>query len=154
MNLKIKSVNLESFPKGFKNERSEAMNEVIDFKIVTNNPLVRDKYSQVIFVDGCFEDVLIKTRDLVHSGHELINHPLGASIRMFFSPYRSIIVGNNSTGIDDEHISIMESSIISYKKQMENRKPDFDNSQDYALIDSSLLGSAVDEMQRIYDQAI
>ena len=28
----------------------------------------------------------------MHTGFELINHPLGASLRMFFSPYRSIIV--------------------------------------------------------------
>lgn len=124
------------------------MNKINDFKIVTNNPLVKDKYSQIIFVDGGFEDVLIKTRDLVHSGHELINHPLGASIRMFFSPYRSIIVGSSSTDIVDEHISIMESSIISYRKQMENRKPDVENKEDYALIDSNLLDSSVEEMKR------
>ncbi len=124
------------------------MNKINDFKIVTNNPLVKDKYSQIIFVDGGFEDVLIKTRDLVHSGHELINHPLGASIRMFFSPYRSIIVGSKTTDIVDEHISIMESSIISYRMQMENRKPDVENNEDYALIDSKLLDSSVDEMQR------
>lgn len=130
------------------------MNKINDFKIVTNNPLVKDKYSQIIFVDGAFEDVLIKTRDLVHSGHELINHPLGASIRMFFSPYRSIIVGSKTTDIDDEHISIMESSIVSYRKQMANRSPDLDNSQDYAIIDSELLDSAVEEMKRFYSQAM
>lgn len=124
------------------------MSKINDFKIVTNNLLVKEKYSQIIFVDGGFEDVLIKTRDLVHSGHELINHPLGASIRMFFSPYRSIIVGSKTTDIVDEHVSIMESSIINYKMQMENRKSDIENSEDYALIDSSLLDSAVEEMQR------
>lgn len=130
------------------------MDKINDFKIVTNNPMVKDKYSQIIYVDGGFEDVLIKTRDLVYSGHELINHPLGASIRMFFSPYRSIIIGSSSTAIVDEHVSIMESSIISYRKQMENRSPDIDNGQDYAMIDSQLLDSAVEEMKRFYDQAM
>lgn len=125
-----------------------------DYKIVTNNPMVEAKCSEIIFVDGVFEDVLIKARDLVHSGYELINHPLGASIRMFFSPYRSIIVGNNSRGIDDDQISIIESSIISYRNQMANRKPDFKNSHDYAVIDSELLDSSIKEMQRILDQAI
>ncbi|TJX15229.1 hypothetical protein E9840_03990 [Tissierella creatinini] len=128
------------------------MNKINDFSIVTNNPIVKEKYSQVIFVDGGFEDVLIKTRDLVHSGHELINHPLGASIRMFFSPYRSIIVSSKSTElVDNEHVSIMESSIISYRKQMENRMPDIVNSQDYAIIDSELLDSSVEEMKRFYN---
>ncbi len=151
MGPKIIINNMESLSNRFENEGSVAMDKINDISIVTNNPIVKEKYSQVIFVDGGFEDVLIKTRDLVHSGHELINHPLGASIRMFFSPYRSIIVSSSSTGlVDDEHVSIMESSIISYRKQMENRMPDIVNSQDYAMIDSELLDSSVEEMNRIY----
>ncbi len=142
---------MQSLTNDSRNEGSETMDKINDFSIVTNNPLVKEKYSQVIFVDGGFEDVLIKTRDLVYSGHELINHPLGASIRMFFSPYRSIIVSNSSTGIVDEYVSVMESSIISYRKQMENRLPDEDNGEDYAMIDSKLLDSSIEEMKRFYN---
>ncbi|NLV88209.1 MAG: hypothetical protein GX021_02405 [Tissierellia bacterium] len=120
-----------------------------NYQIVTNNPVVKESYDKVIFVEGSFQDVLLKTRDLVHSGHRLINHPLGASIRMFFSPYRSILVTDKADKLDINHVEIIENSIVSYKKQMEHRKPDEANSKDYALIDSELLKSALEEHKRL-----
>src|SRR5699024_3104125 len=104
--------------------------------IVTNNPTVKSNYQEVIFVDGRFLDLLFHVRDLVHKGYELISHPLGASIRIMYSPYRSIIVGNKLDEINIGHIEIIENSIENYKKTMEGRKPDMVNSEDYALIDS------------------
>ncbi len=120
-----------------------------NYQIVTNNPVVKESYDKVIFVEGSFQDVLLKARDLVHSGHQLINHPLGASIRMFFSPYRSILVSDKPNNLDINHVEIIENSIVSYKKQMEHRKPDEANSKDYALIDSELLKSALEEHKRL-----
>jgi len=120
-----------------------------DYQIITNNPLVKENYDRVIFVDGGFQDVLIKTRDLVHSGYKLISHPLGASIRMFFSPYRSILITDKADKLDMEHVEIIENSIVSYKKQMEHRKPDEANSKDYACIDGELLKSALEEHERL-----
>ncbi len=118
------------------------------YKIVTNNPEVENQYKDVIFVNGGFEDVLIKVRDLVHSGHELINHPLGASIRMFYSPYRSIIIGQKEENINDIYVETIENSIENYRKHMEGRIPDTKNNEDYSLIDSELLVSALGEHQR------
>lgn len=122
----------------------------MDYQIVTNNPKIKSTYSNVIYIDGSFEDVLVKVRDLVHSGYELINHPLGASIRILFSPYRSIIIGNKSQSINMMHVETIENSIENYKKHMEVRKPDITNSQDYAFIDSELLQSSLEEFERIY----
>ena len=64
--------------------------------VVTNNPLFFESEFRTFRtkkVDGSFEDVLLLVRDMVHQGYELISHPLGASIRMMYSPYRSILVG-------------------------------------------------------------
>lgn len=116
--------------------------------IVTNNPLVKDDYKNIIFIDGSFMDVLIKTRDLVYSGHELINHPLGASIRMFYSPYRSIIVGDKPDAGNQYFMETIENSIENYKKHMEVREPDITNSEDYSVIDKELLISALKEHVR------
>lgn len=116
--------------------------------IVTNNPLVKDDYKNIIFIDRIFLDVLIKTRDLVYSGHELINHPLGASIRMFYSPYRSIIVGDQPGEGNQYFMETIENSIENYKKHMEVREPDITNSQDYSVIDKELLISALKEHVR------
>lgn len=124
------------------------MGNISDYKIVTNNPMVKNSFDNVLFIEGSFEDVLIKTRDLVHSGHKLINHPLGASIRMFYSPYRSIIIGKKEKNIDPIYTETIENSIENYKKHMEVRSPDIKNSEDYALIDSELLISALEEAKR------
>ena len=119
------------------------------YEIVTNNPEVKAKYKEVLFIDGGFEDVLIRVRDLVHQGRELINHPLGASIRMIFSPYRSIIISAENTNTNNYHIEAIENSIENYKKHMEVRKPDIEHREDYALIDGELLKSALEEFKRL-----
>lgn len=118
------------------------------YQIVTNNPKVKGVYGDVIFVEGGFEEVLVKSRDLVHAGYKLINHPLGASLRMLFSPYRSIIIGEKQQKAEDMHIVTIENSIENYRKHMEVRMPDIKNSEDYALIDSELLKSSLDEYER------
>ncbi len=127
------------------------MGSKTNYQIVTNNPTVKNNYEEVIFIEGGFENVLFKVRDLVHSGFELINHPLGASIRMFFSPYRSIIIGEKLQKINDIHIETIENSISNYKKHMKVRKPDIVNAEDYALIDIELLKSSLEEFKRIYN---
>ena len=127
------------------------MSSTLDHKIVTNNPIVKDKYDNLIFVEGGYEDVLFKVRDLVHTGSELINHPLGASIRMFFSPYRSIIIREDNNLDNEFNINTIDTSIQSYKKQMEARTPDTVNGEDYSVIDAQLLDSALEEFERIYN---
>lgn len=129
------------------------MENTFDYSIVTNNPSVKDKYENIIFVEGSFIDVLYKVRDLVHTGAELINHPLGASIRMFFSPYRSIIIRERPEKISEQnkeyYINTIENSIENYKKQMADREPDVVNSEDYSFIDEDLLSSALGECERM-----
>lgn len=69
---------------------------------------------------------------------------------MFFSPYRSILVKEKTEKLDEIYVDTIENSIENYKKQMQSRKPDIKNSEDYALIDSELLKSALEEYERIY----
>lgn len=120
----------------------------MSYTIVTNNPIVKSSYDNIIFIEGSFEDVLIKVRDLVYSGHKLINHPLGASIRMFYSPYRSIIIGGKEKKTNHFYAETIENSIENYRKHMEARVPDVDNAEGYELIDSELLISALEEAER------
>ena len=117
--------------------------------IISNNPLIKNEFSNVIFIEGTFMDVLIKVRDMIYLGHELITHPLGASIRMLFSPYRSILVGDKTDNNNEVFIRTIESSIENYNKHMEVRKPDIENSSDYAVIDKELIVSAIKEYERL-----
>ena len=119
------------------------------YKIITNNPAVQAEYGEVLFVKGDFEKVLVATRDSVYSGHQLITHPLAASIRMFFSPYRSIMVSDSQV-FDISHMEMIENSLETYRKQMGQRQADEKNAKDYALIDLDLLRSAIGEHERLH----
>lgn len=121
---------------------------IVDYQFVTNNPRLMDKEG-AIPVDGTFRDVLIKVRDMVHAGYELISHPLFASSRMMFSPFRSILVGQKMDTPRIEFIEIIENSIISYDNAMarRNRQPEHDD--DYAYVDESLFYSALEEIERL-----
>ncbi|RKW31698.1 MAG: GrdX protein, partial [Lachnoanaerobaculum sp.] len=47
--------------------------------IVTNNPMVRERYSQqydLKYEETSFVGVLKQVRDLVHRGYRLLKHPL------------------------------------------------------------------------------
>ena len=113
--------------------------------IITNNSFVAEKYDHVLFLNGSVEEILIKVRDLVHEGYELISHPLPASLRMMFSPVRSVIIGRKLEKMDAFCAEIIEDSIIKYKNHMDYRKTDTVNGEDYKTLDQLLLQSALHE---------
>ncbi len=114
------------------------------YKIITNNTLVKTKFENAIYVDGDFRDVLITTRDFIHTGSSLVQHPLPASIRMLYSPIRSIIIKEDS---GSEHsVLTIETAIEKYDKTMGIRKPDYKNTTDYIDMDYSMLQSALAEL--------
>lgn len=115
--------------------------------IITNNPLVAEKYENVLWTDGSVEKTLIIVRDFIHQGYELVSHPLAASLRMLFSPYRSIVIGKKKAKLNFEHAQIIEDSIIKYKKHMDLRKTDEKTRDDYKKIDLLLLEAALSEEQ-------
>ena len=80
---------------------------------------------------------------MIHQGHELVSHPLAASLRMLFSPYRSLIVGKKNKKVDFEYAEIIEDSIAKYKKHMATRVADKANSDDYQKVDLLLLEVAL-----------
>lgn len=116
--------------------------------------MVKKEYEDLYYVEGSYEDVLVKVRDLVYEGVELISHPLGASMRMLYSPYRSIVVGQNKKTIDPFHMEIIENSIMNYKKNLEARKIDWVHADDYALIDNELLKSTLKDLEVNFNKDI
>lgn len=121
------------------------------YLIITNNPVVAERNDNVLLVDGSAEETLIKVRDLVHEGYELIGHPLAASLRMLFSPVRSVILGKKLTKVDYFSAEIIEASISKYKRHMDFRKTDTANVEDYKMIDLILLEAALAEQSNSCD---
>ena len=115
--------------------------------IITNNPLVAEKYENVLWTEGSVEKTLIIVRDFIHQGYELVSHPLAASLRMLFSPYRSVIISNKKAKFNFEHVQIIEDSIIKYKNHMDLRKTDERTRDDYKKVDLLLLEAALSEEQ-------
>ncbi len=107
--------------------------------IITNNPLVREKVKNVLYVEGTFLHVLTKTRDKIFLGHKLITHPLNASIKMMFSPYRSVVISKSSESFNEDHAIIIENSISTYNKIIASRKTDILHNEDYKTLDFELI---------------
>lgn len=121
----------------------------MDYHIVTNNPRVRSSFSQVIYLEDDCEAVMTAVRDLLHLGYPLVSHPMGASIRMIFSPYRSIVVGPQGEKPNLDHIEVLESSLRSYRQLMRDRNQEQGHEEDYKAMDLELLGSVLAEERLI-----
>lgn len=117
-----------------------------NYTIVTNNPKVKDEYSNVSFIDGTVEEVFYFVRKELHGGKKLLTHPLSASLKMLHSPYRSIVISNDEKTIDIMSIDIIENSILKYKQHTDGRMVDEKNKKDYSFIDLTLLNSACEEL--------
>lgn len=123
----------------------------MEYSIITNNPTVNRKYENVIYIAGTVEDVLIRTRNLVQEGTNLITHPLPASIRMMFTPYRSIILSNIKDNMHNfQQLEIVEDSITKYREIIKYRNVDLKNNDDYENLDEWLLKSALNEINIIF----
>ena len=113
--------------------------------VVSNNPTV-DKID--IFVEGGYLDVLIRCRDLVYAGHQLLVHPLFASIRMMFSPLRTLMLSRETIAHEENRDSeiLMAEAIEKYKQTLGQRTEDRAHFDDYAKVDKSLHEHAITEL--------
>lgn len=124
----------------------------MEFIVVTNNPLVKEKYSaelNVDYEDIPFRSVLCKVRDMIHQGHRLLTHPLSGSVKPHETPYKSILVGKNIEKMNLDDVSIIENSIITADKFAE-KFPNMPQSvrEDFQLIDCTLITSGIDAVLR------
>lgn len=117
----------------------------MDYIIITNNELVKNTRENAVFVEGDYIDLLMKLRDYIHIGHKLISYPLGASIRMIYSPVKSVLISSDKGEFDENSLEILEGSIEKYKAIMGDRNIDYKNKGDYEIIDRELLDSAIEE---------
>ena len=116
--------------------------------IITNYEWVYDKYKNiydVIFIDGSYRDVLVKTRDKVHEGYELLTHPLSSSIKPNETPYKSVIISENKGNLSLDSVYIIENAIMSFDKFNLNKIKNITEKmkEDFKLIDLTVLEGAL-----------
>lgn len=119
--------------------------------IVTNNNLVYEKYNdklRVEFKQQTYEQVLIRVRDLIHSGHKLLTHPLSGSVKPNETVFKTIIVSEQQSILDLDSLRIIEQSLETVKKFGINRHLLTENIlSDFRLVDLSLIESVIIKLE-------
>ena len=124
-----------------------------DMIIITNNPLICDKFNKtgsVVFVDGSYMDVLCNVRDRIHKGSKLISHPLMGSVKPNETPYRTIIIDKGEGNLDLASLSIIEDSIEACRKFLIDRQAPLWGEkvlEDFRFIDLKLIESALSGLE-------
>lgn len=118
-----------------------------NYRIITNNPLVREKLGQdhnVEFYECSYEDVLKKVKDEVYRGCKLLTHPLSGSVKPNETPYKSVMVSKKTGEADLMGIEIIERAIASCGKfEFKSDKYPPQVYEDFRLIDYTLISSAL-----------
>lgn len=118
-----------------------------DYRIITNNPLVREKLGEdhdVEFYECSYEDVLKKVKDEVYRGCRLLTHPLSGSVKPNETPYKSVMVSKKTGEADLMGIEIIERAIASCSKfEFKSDKYPPQVYEDFRLIDYTLISSAL-----------
>lgn len=118
--------------------------------LISNNPLVWRTYPETIQVQGSFKEVLLRARDQVHRGQRLLTHPLTGSLKPNQTPYKSILLTEN-TGVktvDLVSLQLIEKSLATVEKLGLVRMPLPDRIlADYQAIDLSFVEAAWDSLR-------
>ena len=114
-------------------------------QIITNNPLVVSKFKgrcHVVYYDVSFRELLVRVRDMVHKGYELLSHPLSGSVKPNETPYKSILVSDKPGKLNMESVRLIEESIITTDKfPIKFPQMPQDIRDDFQLIDCTLIQS-------------
>ena len=119
----------------------------MSFVIVTNNPQVLKRYEglySVEFVDGVYMDVLVRVRDKVHAGYQLLTHPLSGSVKPNETPYKSVMISQKRGTMDMGSLAIIEEAIVACRKfPVKYEGLPQRVLEDFQLVDSTLIDSAI-----------
>ncbi|WP_051436876.1 GrdX family protein [Brachyspira alvinipulli] len=119
--------------------------------IVTNNDKVINKYKEYYAIDyistESMYDVLVKVRDFIHGGYNLLTHPMSGSLKSNQTPYKSILI-KKGVNINFADLQLIESAIDNYNKFIKNRKltnwPE-NIKEDFKTVDLSLIESCFEK---------
>ena len=120
----------------------------MDFTIVTNNPLVRDKYEdcyKIEFFDITIKEIMQKVRDLCGEGHELLTHPLSGSVKPGETPYKSVLVASKK-GRTDSSGYLMAQRAMDACDKFSSMHKDWSPGvlDDFKLVDYTLISSGIE----------
>lgn len=120
----------------------------MEFQIITNNPMVRDKFSdklEIHYYDMDHKALLKKVRDEIQLGYRLLSHPLSGSVKPNETPYKSVMISKAKSRVDADSVRIIEESIAVGEKFVSiDRVWTEEVLNDFRLIDFTLIESAIE----------
>ena len=117
--------------------------------LLTNNDRVVDKFGDKIHCIMCkdYEEVMIKTRDMVYAGNKLLTHPQASSLKPNQTLYRSIIIYPKEGEDNTEDLMLIEKCVETFRqwqgiaKSPESYQEDVAN--DFKAIDLSVIENVI-----------
>jgi len=113
--------------------------------LVTNNPLVQEQFQSnynVEYMETNLLGILTRVRDLIHTGHRLLTHPLSGSVKPNETPYKSVLLTEAKEGTDTQSVTIIEECIITVQKFPPKHIPE-KYMHDMQTVDLSLIRTAL-----------
>ena len=123
------------------------------FRIITNNPLVNLKYKEIFLMDyhedATFLETLEFTRSKVHSGYEILTHPLTGSVKPGETPFKSIIISEEASKLNFDSLKLIEEAIITTRKFVLKEVNWTDKVLgDFKLIDCDIITSGIESINQ------
>ena len=114
--------------------------------IITNNPLVKEKYvdKEVEFYDKKYQEILQIVKNKIALGHKILTHPLSGSVKPKETPYKSIMISKDKEYVDLDSLELIENAIATAEKFVERSdKWTPQVLKDFQLVDFTLIDSAM-----------
>lgn len=115
--------------------------------VVTNNPAVKEKYSQeysVEYFDVSYKNLLEKVKMYIEDGHKLLSHPLSGSVKPKETPYKSVLLSKTKDEIDIKSLGFIINSLDSCDKFDKINSCNHKADEDFQVVDLSLITSALE----------
>ena len=123
------------------------------FRVITNNPLVKESFADtedICYFEITYKDLLLKVRDMVFEGYELLSHPLSGSVKPGETPYKSVLISSKKENINMQSVKLIEQALETYKKFTDRTvglREDVLN--DFQTVDMTLIESALSSANRL-----
>ncbi len=117
--------------------------------LITNNDRVYEKYKDMLTVEmaDSYEDVLIKTRDMVYDRHVLLTHPQASSLKPNQTPYRSVVVYPKGREDNTNDMMLIEKCLETYRQWQEiaptPKNYQSNVAEDFKTIDLSVIDNII-----------
>lgn len=126
------------------------------YSILTNNPLVNERFSsshEVDYKDVNAKDILRTAEGMISDGYTLLNHPLYGSVKPNETPYRSLLMTRQTSApaaisCDESQKLILKARTAYEKFTVKKGDIPADVLYDYQVVDLDLASTAVQAADR------